>query len=206
MYSDGAITPLTDASLPHSSADINDAGRIVWDEFDATVNRIVCLENGMTSVLVEQMGVCCPRINDQGDMVHGWYNPETDLTETIVRTSDGTVFLLPGLGLACTGAEINDRIEVVWRGVDINTIESGILLLRRAAPNGDFNHDCHIDGYDYAILEKCFTGDGLGPAGGLLADCARADFDGDGDVDQPDVSSFLATATGPGVAVSGCEP
>ena len=82
------------------------------------------------------------------------------------------------------------------RSIDTNTGDTELFLLRRAGSNGDFDHDCHIDMWDRAILENCFTGSDLGPPEGLLADCIRADFDEDGDVDHDDLAAFEASASG----------
>lgn len=145
------------------------------------------------------------RINNTGGMSYSQFNEATRAIGNVLRDSDGTTWAIPSLGLSGVGADLNDVGELAWRGI-VDSSQTDIMMLRRIAPNGDFNHDCRINAYDYAILENCYTGDGNGPVGGLLADCTRADFDGDGDVDQADVDAFIAVVTGVEGMVDGCEP
>jgi hypothetical protein len=124
----------------------------------------------------------------------------------LFRASEKVFYHLPDLGLSHGAwAAINDCGELAWLARPLNDGDTVVLVLRRIAPNGDFNHDCRIDAYDFSILENCFTGPDAGPADGLLADCTRADFDDDGDVDETDVSAFLGAAGGPAAPVPDCQ-
>ncbi len=203
LFDGSVVSLLSDQSVVAFSVDLNDVGDIVWTEEGEDLNRIILQAKNETVVVSEGVGLGRCTVNNLRDIAHGQINPATSLSDTVLIEHDGSTYTLPGFGLNCEGVRINDRAEVVWKGTDGGL--GGILLLRRIAPNGDFNHDCRINAYDLAILENCYTGDGNGPAGGLLADCTRADFDGDGDVDQADVDEFMAVVTGVEGMVDGCE-
>ncbi len=143
-------------------------------------------------------------MNNSGDVVYAMLNKQTRMADAVVRSADGPTYVLPGFGGSVNGLEINDRSEVAIAGVVSG--QTATFMLRRTAPNGDFNHDCHRDAYDFAIFENCWTGADAGPGGGLLAGCNRADFDQDGDVDHDDFVAFEAVVAGPTDAVAGCVP
>ncbi|HOA75979.1 MAG TPA: hypothetical protein PKL76_21265 [Phycisphaerae bacterium] len=71
-------------------------------------------------------------------------------------------------------------------------VVSGPLCHR---PFADIDGDKDVDQNDFAVLQRCFTGEG-----GTVADlCACFDHDGDGDIDLTDVNAFIACGSGPGV-------
>jgi hypothetical protein len=126
----------------------------------------------------------------------------------LYRAADKSSIMIPNQGFSHAGGPVgmNECQELTWLsflpgGVSPPTV----FLLRRTAPHGDFNHDCHIDAYDLAILENCFTGRNNGPADGLLGDCTRADFDNDVDVDEDDVGAFMKATAGPDEAIRDCQ-
>ena len=57
-----------------------------------------------------------------------------------------------------------------------------------------------------ARMQLCFTGMGNGPSDGFLADCIRADFDGDNDIDLDDLGGFAQAFTGPDATAKNCQP
>jgi hypothetical protein len=63
----------------------------------------------------------------------------------------------------------------------------------------DLDLDGDVDASDFAILQRCFSGDTLP----YLSGCGSDDFDGDGDVDTSDFTTFLPCMHGPD-QVPGC--
>jgi hypothetical protein len=118
---------------------------------------------------------------------------------------DGVFYQLPDMGFWSAGSDINDRGEVAWRGVD-DYGDTAIFMLRRIAPPGDMDHDCHVDFADFQAFQLCFTGADNRPPGGLLGDCTPFDLDDDDDVDYADFEAFLLAFTGADAVVPDCEP
>ena len=146
-----------------------------------------------------------PRINNQGDITFAQWNESDQKWETWLYKNK-QFFRLPDFDHWCAGGRINDLGEVVWKGLHDTTGASALFLLRRIAPKGDFNHDCHIDMYDLSSFQSCFTGSDIGPPNGFLADCTRGDFDEDGDIDLDDVGGFAQAFTGPDTMAKDCQP
>lgn len=74
-------------------------------------------------------------------------------------------------------------------------------IIRQVAANdpyaqADFNRDFDVDMEDFAHLQGCMTGDGLGPA---PTGCEGTDLDYDGDVDGADADKFRLCLTGAGI-------
>lgn len=199
MYSDGNIQELTTIVCQCQTPDINDAGTVVWRNGD--LDSIVLWDGAETRVIIPK--AAGPRINNSGNVSFGRTIEDLDANVHFLL-KDGVEYQMPDLGLGAGSQAINDRDELAMRFIDFPGDQHHIYMLRRIAPQGDFNHDCRIDLYDHQIFENCYTGDGLGPADGLLADCTRADFDVDGDVDELDHAAFMGVADGPGLAVVGC--
>ncbi len=68
------------------------------------------------------------------------------------------------------------------------------MLVYRVFSPGDSDDDGDVDLKDYAALQQCFAGDGVGPT---RATCFMADFDTDDDVDIDDFAAFTDAVTGP---------
>jgi hypothetical protein len=206
LYENGILSALTDNLLQRSTPEINDMGVIVWQERPLTggPTSLVVWEEGVPQVFL-QGELARPYVNNHGDMTYMQWNDKLQLWETwLYRSSDALSLKMPDAGLSASGAPINDCRELAWRAIDLQTGHSAIMFLRRVAPKGDFDHNCRIDAYDFAIFQNCFTGSDKGPLDGLLADCTRADFDDDSDVDQADIDVFMAAASGPGQILAGC--
>jgi hypothetical protein len=69
-------------------------------------------------------------------------------------------------------------------------------------PYADWDRDQDVDSDDFAILQKCLTTGG----GGLIAGCSCLDHNHDQKIDQEDVLSFIACATGPGIGQASVPP
>jgi hypothetical protein len=209
LFENGILGALTDGELRRSGPINNNSGQIVWHEsnLNGLNDRIMLWEQGVAMPLVEQDGVGGSSINSNGDITYDAWNANLQAYDLwLYRSSDQSFLLLPNAGFSHDGwVGMNECGELAWR----TSVPGGgpltVLLMRRIAPMGDFNHDCRIDAYDFQILENCFTGSGAGPEGGLLADCTRGDFDQDNDVDEADVSAFLAAVGGPAVLVPDCQ-
>jgi cysteine-rich repeat protein len=65
---------------------------------------------------------------------------------------------------------------------------------------GDGDANCTVDLYDYALLQGCYSTDGVAYAAG----CACFDADADGDVDGADLGLMQSLWTGPAVTAGGC--
>jgi hypothetical protein len=208
MYEGGVLGALTDDQKLRSGPIINDHDQVVWHESDLNGlnDRIMLWDNGTATPFISQDGVVGPSINNNGDITYDAWNVVLELFNLwLYRASDQSFFLLPTMELSADGrVGMNDCGELAWRALTLDGSQTTLILLRRIAPMGDFNHDCLIDAYDFSTLENCFTGSGVGPADGFLADCTRADFDGDNDVDQTDVSAFMAAVGGPATPVPSC--
>ncbi len=80
----------------------------------------------------------------------------------------------------------------------------GVLFTTRSFVSPDFDHDNDVDLSDFAVLQICFSGDGIpqtDPA------CAAARLDADPDVDAGDFDYFQGCASGPTLPVDpNCEP
>jgi hypothetical protein len=210
MYEGGILAELTNGELRRSGPINNDNGQIVWHEsdVDGLNDRILLWESGAAIPLVTEEDVAGSSISNSGDISYVAWNETKALYELkVYRASDQLVFTLPSVGFSHSGgwAGMNECGELVWRASPPEGGPPTLFMLRRTSPQGDFDHDCRIDAYDFSILEDCFTGSGVEPGGGLLADCTRADFDDDGDVDETDVSAFLEAAGGPAAPVPDCQ-
>ncbi len=208
LFEGGVEEALTDDDKARFAPSINDDGEIVWSEadFDGSDGRIMLWQGG-TAVAIAEGSVAGPSIGNNGDVTYLRANETRGLNDNwYYRAADKALYQLPHLGLT-HGAptSINNCGELTWLAVKQDSSERIILLVRRIGPSGDFDHDCHVDVTDFLNMQHCYTGPDNGPPDGLLADCTRADFDGDGDVDQDDVAAFHAAVTGPAVAVPGCE-
>jgi hypothetical protein len=181
----------------------------VWHEADLNGlnDRIMLWENGVATPWVTEDGVGGSSINNNGDITYSAWNDAQQLYELwLFQAATQSLLSLPNMGFSHGGScGMNECGEFVWRASVTGGGPLVVFLLRGIAPAGDFNHDCRIDAYDFSILENCFTGPDAGPADGLLADCTRADFDDDGDVDETDVSAFLGAAGGPAAPVPDCQ-
>lgn len=190
LYRDGVVTQL--ASGPgFQNVDLNNEGVVVWSEGVSIIRWVA----GVKEVLTKGVGA---KINDMGDIA---FIRGGELFNTFHLHTNGIEYEIPHGGMNATRVSINDSRELALRFSIGN--EYDIFLLRRAGHKGDFNHDCVVDLYDYAIMTSCYTGAGKGPRG-LLAECARADFDGDGDVDDGDLDGFQEALTGPSGLVGEC--
>jgi hypothetical protein len=210
LYEGGALVSLTDGLKHRSSPMINDVSQAVWHESDLNGlnDRIMRWENGIAEPFVVQDGVGGPSITNSGDITYAKWNVALQLYELwLYRAASQSFLLLPNLGFSHGGAPtaMNECGEFAWRVAPPEGGPTTLILLRTIGADGDFDHDCRIDAYDFSVLENCFTGNGAGPAGGLLADCTRADFDDDGDVDEADVNAFRVIAGGPASPVPGCQ-
>jgi hypothetical protein len=209
LFAEGVVTPLTSVNKLRAGPINNDHGQIVWSEadLDGLNDKIMLWEDGVASPFVQGNDVVGASIGNNGDITYlAWDEPLRLYEQVLFRASEKVFYHLPDLGLSHGAwAAINDCGELAWLARPLNDGDTVVLVLRRIAPNGDFNHDCRIDAYDFSILENCFTGPDAGPADGLLADCTRADFDDDGDVDETDVSAFLGAAGGPAAPVPDCQ-
>jgi hypothetical protein len=65
-------------------------------------------------------------------------------------------------------------------------------------PFADFDGDGDVDAEDFAVLQVCYTGD----QAGVAARCTCFDHNGDHRIDQADITSFVACATGPGITAT----
>ncbi len=203
FWSDGVVTAVSSGSSQAQASDLNDEGHVIWGDGaeiflwdgEQTTNVTACIE-----AVAGQ-----PRINNSGDIYFGLWNTELGKWDAILLRGE-TLYRLPDFGLSNSQGSLNDRGELAWRGGQEGLPFWNIVLMRRVAPSGDMNHDCHLDLVDLRIMQICNTGSENAPPGGLLAQCARADFDGDGDVDVHDFELFLEVQTGPDVLVPNCEP
>ncbi|MCP4593998.1 MAG: hypothetical protein GY842_24970 [bacterium] len=101
-------------------------------------------------------------------------------------------FTLPA-GSAYQFAYDPARISLWDRVTKDNLISPGQVLTAPPEP-GDADGDGDFDLKDFAALQRCFTGDGGGPAG---LGCEAFDADRDGDVDLTDFAAGHASFTGP---------
>ncbi len=81
--------------------------------------------------------------------------------------------------------DTNSRDDVFLRAIEIDPLTSG---------DGDCDGD--IDFADFAVVQQCFTGDGLNDP--LIGpDCYALDFNFDGHVGLNDVAEYFDEVTGP---------
>jgi hypothetical protein len=200
VYSDGEVTEINPACVWCQDPDINDLGHMVWQE----LNEFLTFWDGQSLSVITSI-VSTPKINNVDEIAFAkWFADEQLWKHAIYK--NGQIYVLPNFGMTNARRSLNDRGEIAMRSLNPQTSDTDLFLLRRLAPKGDCDHDCRADMWDRAVFENCFTGRDVGPVGGLLADCARADFDEDGDVDLADLASLEAVAGGPGEALKGCEP
>ncbi len=200
LYRQGQVIDLTDGTGERGVPDVNDLGQVVWG---SGMFGIELWENGKITTITPDGRV--PRVNNLGYISFARWDDELEKWDVILYR-DGKFLRLPAEGLWGTDSDINDRGEVSFRVFDDRTGYTDIFLMRRIAPKGDFDHDCHVDLRDFRIMQLCFTGPDAGPPGGLLGPCQRADFDDDKDVDYDDFAAFFATVTGPGETLPDCQP
>ncbi len=202
FWSDGQVTPVSSGTSQAQGPDLNDRGQVIWGE-----GLEILLWDGLkTTNVTENIGAASsPRINNAGDIHFGLWNTELGKWDAVLLRGE-TLYRLPDFGLSDGQGSLNDRGELAWRGGLDPGADSNVVLLRRVAPKGDMNHDCHVDRIDARMMQICHTGPDTGPPGGLLAQCTRADFDGDSDVDVSDFELFLDAQLGPGMTIDDCEP
>ena len=74
------------------------------------------------------------------------------------------------------------------------SITGGFVPPTPTPPAGDCDGDHHVDAYDVARFQNCYTDANGGP---IPSSCACIDFDRDDDVDQNDWRLFVQAITGP---------
>ncbi len=202
FWSDGVAIPLSSGTSQAQGPDLNDRGQVIWRDGV----EIFLWEDGEITNLTAQLepSAIQPRINNSGDIFFELWNAELAKWDACLAKGEN-LYRLPDFGLTAAQGSLSERGELAWR-VGLPGPYSNVLLLRRIAPAGDMNHDCHLDLIDLRVMQICFTGSDNGPPGGLLAQCARADFDEDGDIDAGDFEAYLDVQTGPAVAVPDCDP
>ncbi len=133
------------------------------------------------------------RLIDGGD-VNG-----TDLTAPV------DVFAGGGSGWVSGQIEANavsSVMTVIWEiqnaapGGHADGLSFGLVGPPCNDPFADADGDGDVDQDDFAKLQVCVTGPGLG----VPTDCGCFDHDFDGDIDQSDAGAFGDCASGPGVA------
>lgn len=199
LLSDGVATLLTPGLQEGGIPDINDLRQVVFADRSGGV---VLWSNGRATIVDQTGGT--PVINNRGTIAFS--RPNGEIREVILL-KDNVSYTLPSNQYSAAFMSINEHDELAWRGFDFEQGGiSAIFVLRRIAPKGDFNHDCRIDFFDYAMFQRCFTGADAGPENGLLGTCTRADFNADGDVDLEDASQFFDVMNGPDGPILDCVP
>jgi hypothetical protein len=81
----------------------------------------------------------------------------------------------------------------------VNSPQAIVVMLTVTAKPADLDHDGDVDQADFAVLQRCLSGDGV-----VQPDeaCQEARLDADLDVDQADLQIFLNCMSGPGVPSS----
>ncbi len=200
LYTDGEITQVNPQECPCQSADLNDAGHVVYR--DGSVNGVVLWDGSTTRTIASK--AFTPRINKVGEIAMALWDPELKIVVHSIY-KEGIIYQLPNFDLTTARESLNDRGEMAMKSIDPDTGNSDLFLLRRGAPKGDFDHSCTVDMYDLWIFQRCVMAE-PGPEGTLLAECARADFDDDADVGLDDFAAFVEAFTGPNVMLDDCEP
>lgn len=200
LRSGESIVQLTQEEAQRGPVDLNDVEQVVWYE---PGQEIVLWQAGETKVLTDDGRNA--RINNSGDVIFMRWNDATVRWDTWLHLDGEFLLVSDGVGSSAGGA-INDTQNASWREIVNDFGDTGILILRRIGPKGDFDHDCHVDWFDFMIFQRCFAQDTQTPTGEPLAVCARADFDDDGDVDRDDFAAFENVYTGPEESLEKCEP
>jgi len=191
---------LTPGDAEGGAPDVNNNGEVVW----AIRSGGVGYWNGLEpTVLVIDGGT--PKINNVGHV--GFVRQDSgDGRKHVWLYRNADLLLLPDFGYSAAGLNLNERDELVWRGVDLNTGDTAIFEMRRVAADGDFDHDCDIDLSDFGVFQECFAREASGEQLNLLGLCSRADFDQDGDVDLLDFNEFQLSFTGGDRSIEECIP
>lgn len=200
----GESVQLTDGKGEPQSADVNDAGDVVWScAFGCELLGIILWDGEKVTVITEDGRV--PYINNLSDIAFTRFDAPTDHWATWLY-KDGEFFQLSDLRFSGGAHALNDHAEVAWRSFINDFGDSAISLMRRIGPKGDFDNDCHIDFRDARAFQLCFGVDSGRGSTGLLGGCARGDFDEDEDIDLDDFDGFLGAITGPDESVPECRP
>ncbi len=119
-----------------------------------------------------------------------------------VYRADNPADCTPSIGACCTpnGCVMTTENECAGEfqgvGTDCESVDCSCRVCHD--PFADADGDGDVDQTDFAILQKCFTGQG----GGVLNSPCRCDCynrDGDDDVDASDLSAWFDCASGPGI-------
>jgi hypothetical protein len=199
VYSDGIITDITPGVCACHSPGINDDEMVVYR--NGTEDTLM-LWDGRTHNLIAETAFT-PRLNNASQIGFAMLN-ESEGVVVHAILSGNVIYQLPNFGFTTSRSSINDRGEMAMRMFDVLNGHTEVFLLRRIGPKGDLNYDCIIDRHDAWILQRCETAP-PGPEGQLLAECIRADFDDDGDVDSHDLECFQDEFTGAKSLVPDCE-
>ena len=125
--------------------------------------------------------------------------PENANIDGVWVSGEGEILLSLDIPCSINGLDVKDKDIIRWsegslslyfdglsaglpKGSDLNALSSGIEPCE-----GDFDHDCDVDGSDLAVFAADFG----------RTDCVNeppceGDFDGDGDVDGSDLAIFAA--------------
>lgn len=139
-----------------------------------------------------------------------WTNPATpDFAGTMIRVKPGSYPTGPGDGqlLIDKAAAPGSTDAYLHSGLASGTTYYYAAFAHDARPNhaagvtasavagirGDFEPDGDVDLSDFAMLQRCLSGDAAGYGEG----CAETDLDGDADVDGSDFGLFLPCLAGP---------
>ncbi len=186
MYSiSGEVLELTDGTTQVRGPDVDDAGRVVWENGET----IHVWTDGDVETIPGTDDSVLPRLNQAGDIffirwiVDHWA-AHLYRDETIFEMTDGPEEVGSG--------EINESGEIaIFMGV---LPELDIRLVWRVRARGDFTGDGRIDPFDLESMHNCMSNRDCGTDTPPV--CFDIfDFDEDGDIDFHDFGAFQIAAT-----------